>query len=84
MQCYVTPVLWNFSCNGQGKATLVGRILKVIHQGAVLGGAKSDVYDCLIRPGYNARSFVEPFCSVYMIALCYDTIRHVRNVMSRS
>ena len=38
MQCYVTPVLWNFSCNGQGKATLVGRILKVIHQGAVLGG----------------------------------------------
>jgi len=46
----VLPVLWMTSCLliiGQAKATPVGRIFKVTHQGAA-PGAKSDVYDFLV------------------------------------
>jgi len=56
---YALPVLWMTSCSpiiGRAKVTLIGRKLKVTHQGAE-PGLKSDVYDCLVRtacrPGNN-------------------------------
>jgi len=59
------PVLWVTSCFhiiGQAKATPVGRILKVIHQGAAPGG-KSDsrivlfvFYDIDVQMSFPARS----------------------------
>ena len=53
----ILPVLWMTSCfahNGPYGASVIGRILKVTHQGAA-PGAKRDVNDCTVAVVHTVR-----------------------------